>query len=65
MTRKIILQNYPHYVGVSRIKEVVPPNLLKQENVFLIPREPEHPSRGKTILFRRLSIYWSEPRLTD
>ena len=28
----------------SRIKLVVPPNLLKQENVCLIPRELEHPS---------------------
>ena len=30
----------------SRIKLVVPPNLLKQENVFLIPRKAEHPSNG-------------------
>ena len=29
---------------MSRIKLVVPPNLLKQENVCLIPREAEHPS---------------------
>ena len=28
----------------SRIKLVVPPNLLKQENVCLIPRVGEHPS---------------------
>ena len=28
----------------NRIKLVVPPNLLKQENVCLIPRESEHPS---------------------
>ena len=30
---------------MSRIKLVVPPNLLKQENVCLIPREAEHPSK--------------------
>ena len=29
----------------SRIKLVVPPNLLKQENVRLIPREAEHPGK--------------------
>ena len=29
----------------SRIKLVVPSNLLKQENVCIIPREGEHPSR--------------------
>ena len=28
----------------SRLELVVPPNLLKQENVCLIPREAEHPS---------------------
>ena len=28
----------------SRIKLFVPSNLLKQENVCLIPRESEHPS---------------------
>ena len=32
------------------IKLVVPPNLLKQENVCLIPREAEHPSRNKFAL---------------
>ena len=30
------------------IKLVVPPNLLKQENVCLIPREAEHPSYSHT-----------------
>ena len=34
----------------SRIKEVVLPNLLKQENVCLIPRETEHPSNNDTDL---------------
>ena len=29
---------------MSRIELVVPPNLLKQENVCIIPREAEHPS---------------------
>ena len=28
----------------NRTKLVVPPNLLKQENVCVIPREAEHPS---------------------
>ena len=27
---------------MSRIKLIVTPNLLQQENVCLIPREPEH-----------------------
>ena len=33
--------------GGKVLKLVVPPNLLKQENVCLIPREAEHPSTEK------------------
>ena len=33
------------------IKLVIPPNLLKQENVCLIPREAEHPSKIVTVVF--------------
>ena len=41
---------------MSRIKLVVPPNLLKQENVCLIPREAEHPSKKAPIEILIISI---------
>ena len=40
-----LLNTYLTWPKRNRVKLAVPPNLLKQENVFLIPREPEHPSK--------------------
>ena len=38
----------------SNIKLVVPSNLIKQENVCLIPRESEHPSNKENWIFIHL-----------
>ena len=48
-------------VGLS---STVPPNLLKQENVCLIPREAENPSSGSSISIltsQRKSQYKIQP----
>ena len=44
-----LYQIWCHYARIYQrgiiLKLVVPPNLLEQENVCLIPREAEHPSK--------------------